>query len=170
MATVLKLNFKKGPPPVNVQPIKPWVAMLLCFSLLWQSGTWYQKHTIEQQKQAEIKSLSSQLQILREHKKSLATSDDLDSLNGAIYAQKEWIKQREKSPLFLLAKLEKERPGAVELRGFEADGGRGTIQMIAGDLDTASRYMNAVFGNTNVRIAMVDRVAHGILAGCTWTD
>ena len=167
---MLKVNLEKATKPVDLRPLKPWAAGLCFFMLVWQGFSYYQKSSDIQRKLAEIETLKIRLQALNEQKKALAVVENFEALNGAIGARNEWLKLREKSPVILLAKLEKEKPGVVELKSFESSEAGGTIKMIAGDMDTASRYMNAVFGNSNVRLSMVERVRNGILADCTWTE
>lgn len=167
---MLKLNLRKGPSPVNLRRLKPWVATALFFLLVWQSITYGQKSSDIQKKQVEIDALKIRLKVLNEQKANLSPSDSFEAINGAISARNEWLKLKEKSPVHILTKLEKEKPGAAELKSLESDATRGTIKMIAGDMDTASRYMNAVFGNSNVRIAMEERVTNGILVVCSWNE
>lgn len=167
---MLKLNLKKGPAPVNLRPLKPWAVWVLFFILVWQGFSYGQKSSETQRKKAEIETLKTKLQALNEQKKALAVTESFETLNGAIGARNEWLKLREKSPVFILNKLEKGKPGAVELKSFESDGSRGTIKMIAGDMDTASRFMNAALGNNNVRVTMEERVKNGILAVCSWSE
>ncbi len=165
-----KLNLEKGPTPVDLRPMKPLAAGVLLFMLVWQGGAYYQRTAEIEKKQAEIGILKNKLEALKEKKKTLAVVENFEMLNGAIGARNEWLRLRGKSPAIVLAKLEKERPGAVELKSFESSDSGGTIRMIAGDMDTASRYMNAVFGNNNVRLATEERVRNGIIAVCTWTE
>ena len=167
---MLKLNLKKGPAHINLRPLKPLAAVLLFFLLVWQGVSYGQKSSEIQRKQAEIETLKARLQTLNEQKKAYAVPESFETLNGAIVARNEWLRLQEKSPVFILAKLEKERPGAVEIKSFESDTGKGIIKMVAGDMDTHTRYMNAVLGNTNVRMTMEERVKHGILAVCSWND
>jgi len=167
---VLKLNLKKGPALINLRPVKPLAAVMLFFLLVWQGVSYGQRSSELQRKQAEIETLKTRLQTLNEQKKTFAVPESFETLNGAIAARNEWLQLREKSPVFVLAKLEKERPGAVELKSFESDENKGTIKMVTGDLDTASRYMNAVLGNSNVRVTMEERVKNGILAVCSWNE
>lgn len=167
---MLKLNLKRGPASVNLRPMMPLFAVMLFFLLTWQGFSYGQKSLEIERKQAVIKTLETRLQTLNEQKKAFAIAESFETMNGAIGARNDWLKLREKSPVFILTKLEKEKPGAVELKSFESDGSRGTIRMIAGDMDTASRFMNAVFGNNNVRVAMEERVKNGILAVCSWSE
>ena len=167
---MLKLNLKKGLTSIPWRPLKLWAAGVLFLILIGQVFSWIQSTSEYQRKHAELTALKSRLQALQEQKNALVMVENPELLSGSIGALNEWIKQREKSPVFILAKLERERPGAVELKSFESDGTRGTIKMEAGDLDTASRYMNAVFGNANVRVTMEERVRNGILAVCLWNE
>lgn len=167
---VLKLNLIKGSAIINLRPLKPLAAGMLFLLLVWQGVSYGQKSSEIQRKQTEIETLQTQLQALIEQERALGVPESFETLNGAIAARNEWLKLREKSPVFILAKLEKERPGAVELKSFESDETKGTIKMVAGDMDTASRYMNAVLGNTNVRVTMEERVKNGILAVCSWNE
>ena len=143
---------------------------MLFFLLVWQGISYGQKCSEIQRKQTEIETLKARLQTLLEAKKAFTVSESFETMNGAIAARNEWLQLRKKSPVFILAKLEKERPGAVELKSFESDGSKGTIKMVAGDMDTSSRFMNAVLGNANVRMTMEERVKNGILAVCSWNE
>jgi hypothetical protein len=150
--------------------MKLLAVVMLSVLLIWQGFSYVQKSAEMQRKQSEIEALNTRLQALREQRKRFSAVEDFEMLNGAIAARNEWLLLRRKSPAFLLDKLEKDRPGAVELKRFESDGTKGTSKMIAADLDTASRYMNAVLGNSNVRVTMEERANTGILAVCSWNE
>lgn len=167
---MLKLNLIKTSTPINLRPMKQLAVVMLFLLLIWQGFSHTRKNAEMQRKQSEIEVLNTRLQTLREQRKRFSAVEDFETLNGAIAARNEWLSLRKKSPVFLLARLEKERPGAVELKSFESDGTKGTSKMVAGDLDTVSRYMNAVLGNSNVRVTMEERANTGILAVCSWNE
>ncbi|MBF0503246.1 MAG: hypothetical protein HQM09_24200 [Candidatus Riflebacteria bacterium] len=168
---MIRLNLKIGRTVVNLRPVRLVVVGLLLLGIVAQSYLYFQKSVEQERKQNEIEGLKNQMHTLQEQKQELKkTPENFEALNGALTARNDWLKRREKSPVYLLAKLEQERPaGGVELRTFESEGPRGTIKMAAGDLDTASRFMNAIFGN-NVRVTHDERISTGIVAVCTWTD
>lgn len=167
---MLKLNLKKGPKIFNLRPIKLLAVIVLSFILLWQGFSREQRNLEKEGKQTEINKLKARLKNLEEKKKNLAGPENPETLNGAIWARNEWVKRREKSPVFILARLEKEKPGAVELKSLESGDSGGTIRMNAGDMDTASRYTNAVFGNRTGRITMEERSRNGIITVYKWND
>jgi Tfp pilus assembly protein PilN len=167
---MIKLNLRKGRPPIHLQRFRNWTAAALLILLFWQMGTFIQNRTAMQIRQTEINALKAQLQTLQARREALTVLETLEALNGAVNARNKWVQDREKSPLAVLAKLEQEQPGAVEIQSFEAEGNRGTIRLLAGDMDIVQRYMHAVFGHTNVRITMEERFHTGIIAACTWTE
>lgn len=167
---VLKLSLEKSPTPVNLRPLMVLAAGILFFLFIWQMFAYYQKSSEIQRKQIEIEAMKTHLQTLTEQKKALGVVENFEAFNGAIGARNEWLRLREKSPVFILAKLETQKPGIVTLKSFESNESGGTVKMIAGDMDTASRYMNAVFGNGNVRVSVEERVRNGVLAVCSWNE
>lgn len=167
---MIRLNLVKDLSHGNVNHLKVLGVKFLIASFLIQ-GVYYWDHASTQAKRKEaITLLKKQVATMEDRKKEFLEMTPPEQISGAVLTRNEWFKEREKMPIFILSRLEKEKPDGVELKIFEAAGGGGNVQLLAPDMDSATRYLNGVLGTKNVRVSMVDSVPGGILAACTWTE
>ena len=155
---------------VNVKPYKPLVVKVLVVGLFLQAVVYWLQSFDYQKKKEAIVLLKKQIVVMETRKKEFLEMTPPEKISGLVQERNTWIKSREKMPIFILARLEKEIPEGVELKVFEGAGGGGNLQLSAPDMDTATRYLTGVLGTKNVRVTMVDNVPGGILAACTWTE
>lgn len=155
---------------VDVKPFKPLAVKILTVSFFLQMVIYWHFSSEYQKQKSAVGLLKKQIAVMEVRKKEFLEMTPPEKINGLIQERNNWFKEREKMPVFILARLEKEIPPGVELKVFENGGGGGNIRLIAPDMDTATSYLNGVLGNKNVRVTMIDKVPTGILAACTWTE
>ena len=155
---------------VDAKPIKILVIKVLAASLFIQMVMYFLFSYDNQKRKEAIALLKKQITVMEVRKKEFLEMTPPEKISGLVQERNNWFKSREKMPVLILARLEKEIPPGVELKVFENGGGGGNIQLIAPDMDTATRYLNGVLGTKNVRVTMIDSVPTGILAACTWTE
>ena len=167
---MIRTNLLKVRSFGNFRQVKVWAVKLLLVTLFLQTLIYWHFSSENKKKKQGIILLKKQFETMEERKKEFLAMTPPESISGAIQARNEWFKEREKMPIFILSRLEKEMPPNIELKVFESGGGGGTIQIVAPDMDSATSYLNGVLGSRNVRITMLDRVPTGILAACTWNE
>lgn len=155
---------------VDAKPIKVLAIKILAVSFFIQMIIYWLSSYDNQKRKEAIALLKKQISVMEVRKKEFLEMTPPEKISGLVQERNDWFKSREKMPVMILARLEKEIPPGVELKVFENGGGGGNIQLVAPDMDTATRYLNGVLGNKNVRITTIDHVPVGILAACTWTE
>lgn len=155
---------------VDVKPYKPLAVKVLVASFFIQMVMYCLFYYDNQKRKEAVALLKKRITVMEVRKKEFLAMTPPEKISGLVQERNDWFKGREKMPVFILARLEKEVPPSVELKVFESGGGGGNIQLTAPDMDTATRYLNGVLGTKNVRVTMIDHVPTGILAACTWNE
>ncbi len=166
----LNLLAVRAPVIVDTKPIKVLAIKILSAVFLIQMVIYWLSSSDYQKRKEAIALLKKQISVMEVRKKEFLEMTPPEKISGLVQERNEWFKSREKMPVMILARMEKEIPPGVELKVFENGGGGGNIQLVAPDMDTATRYLNGVLGTKNVRVTMIDNVPEGILAACTWTE
>jgi hypothetical protein len=151
----------------------PWhrpAIALLALALLVQGVQALRAHDRRAAAAAEAARWRERLTVLDERWQKAAAADEADVLAGALAVRNAWQQDRALSPVAALARVVRDRPAGCRLLSFSGRIGAGSLELVAGDMDTAARFLHATFPNGTQRLTLADRTAEGLRVSFAWTE
>lgn len=148
----------------------PWglISFLLLGFALWQGYAEHVRNKERERDKSAAKTSQEKLTALESERQRLGDMD-LAKQATTIQARNEWVTAKHRSPVRLLAALEARLPEGVEVRGLQAGLAAGELLAVGPELDTLTRWFNAVFPGQSGKLTVESRDGSRLLCRYTWT-
>ena len=148
---------------------QPPVIGILGLLLLSQVSTAYTDWRDRSKFEVEAERLKGVLLALEQRYDQASAPADVDRLAAAVFERNKWVEDRCRSPAGILSKLDQAKPAGVRLLTFEGKLNGGTLRLLAGDMDSASKYLRQVFHSSTDRLSVETKTPEGLILVYTWT-
>lgn len=164
---MLRLNLKK---PTMFGTVIQWGYAVMILSVLFavQIIFLFGKMGSAREKNSEILKMQVIQQDLLQQIAEFKTISDIDDLAGALRARNMWITAKEKSPVRLLAELEKTQPKGAAMISLDAGDGGGFAKVSVPHLDLAISWFNQAFAKRTGRFSVEDKTPGRMTVRFEW--
>lgn len=151
----------------------PWpraAMIVLALALLVQGVQALREHDRRAAAETEASRWRERLAALDARWEKAAPAAEAETIAGAVAARQAWLQDRALSPLTALARVVRDRPAGCRLLSFAGRLGAGSLELLAGDMDTPARFLHAAFPHGMQRLTVAERTAGGLKVQFAWTE
>lgn len=153
---------------LNVYPFLVGVLVAMLIGQALRIGWLYLKAlTIEK----EVQELRARLDGLEARKTELfAKAADVVAVAGALVNRNDWYRNRERSPIRILSKIERSLPPGGSLLAFSATRGGGTLRFEIGDYEGGQAWVKGCFGQFENRLNLEEKTDGKFRIQFAWNE